>query len=550
MRLAARAMPPSCLALGLLLAGCATPIQTVNLRPPSERAPAADEGVLSLSTTVNTGVVGQFDTLVLKRAGDPDPKAAGAEYEYSIPELTGRVARDTSLFVATLKSGDYTIVRMYDSDRLMTFTPNPTNTMLGSFKVEPGKLTDLGRVVITPINFKIGAGRSNLVTSNEALVARFAPSTSRFYKEVVPGGWNTPRDKDDLIEDFALSHPVGASTLVELPDGRVAAATRLGTILLRETDGRWRPLQNKTLDAWISVAPASGPDAMLVAVGEYSNIARIDRDGVFHPVERGNLPMGTLIFVAGDMTSGWVVAHKLNDTVTLYRTDSLDKPDWTPILTDKLTVSYWSGAQQLWLWPTKTGFGYGRSTGEIRFYDVAKRAWTDRTSPGKKAIITIYASPKNELGMLASPGGGFGGITATAWLSRDDAQTWVETGSPFNVKVTPPKVTASGVMLQSGGVFGKDSLQGSKDGGKTWYVLSDQVAVTDVVLPTATAGLFKLGKPAFGTMADYDVISHSGDDGATWTSEYISLDRAMLRADVERAEQKKAEAQAAKAAAK
>ena len=35
------------------------------------------------------------------------------------------------------------------------------------------------------------------------------------------------------------------------------------------------------------------------------------------------------------------------------------EPDWKPLLTDTLTVSFWSGAQQLWLWPTKTGFGCG-----------------------------------------------------------------------------------------------------------------------------------------------------------------------------------------------
>src|SRR6185295_14985154 len=110
----------------------------------------------------------------LKRAGDPDPKSGGAQYEYSVPEITGKVARDTALFVGSLKQGDYTIVRLYDSDARTTFTPGAQSTTLGSFKVVPGKLTDLGRIVITPLNFKVGVGRSRLITSNEALVARFA----------------------------------------------------------------------------------------------------------------------------------------------------------------------------------------------------------------------------------------------------------------------------------------------------------------------------------------------------------------------------------------
>lgn len=542
MRSAARAtLLPSCLALGLLLGGCVTPIQTVNSRPPSEHPPAADEGVLTLSVTVNTGAVGQFDTLILKRAGDPDPKTAGAQYEYSVPEITGKVARDTSLFIASLKEGDYTIVRMRDSDALTTFSPGAENTMLGSFKIVPGKLTDLGRIVVTPINFRIAAGRSTLIQSNEALVTRFAPSTNRFYHEVLANGWNTPRSEKDRVEEFALSHPIGISTLVELPDGQVAAATRLGMILVRNHEGRWRSLRSGTLDAWIGIAAAAAPDAMLVAVGEYSNIAKVDTKGTFHPVERGNLPIGTLIFVAGDMAHGWVVAHRLNSKITLYRTDSLDKPEWTPLLTDTLTVSAWSGAQQLWLWPTKSGFGYGRSTGEIRFYDMATRTWTDRTSPEKKTIITLYASPGDALGILTSPGGGLGGITATAWLSRDEAQSWEETGTPYKVKVYPPKLTSSGVLLQSGGVFGKDTLQGSKDLGKTWSVLSDDVVVTDMVMPMATTGVFKLANGGFNATRNLEWISHSSDDGATWTTEYVSIDRELLKAQMKQGDQKKAE---------
>jgi hypothetical protein len=177
---------------------------------------------------------------------------------------------------------------------------------------------------------------------------------------------------------------------------------------------------------------------------------------------------------------------------------------------------------------------------------MATRAWTERTSPDKKTIITLYASPGDALGILTSPGGGLGGITATAWLSRDDAQSWQETGTPYKVKVYPPKLTTSGVLLQSGGVFGKDTLQGSKDLGKTWYLLSDKVVVTDMVMPLPTTGLFKLANAGFNAARDFEWISHSSDDGATWTTEYMSLDRALLKVQTEREEQKKAESQGAK----
>lgn len=530
MRSVFQALLSSWLVCSLFLAGPASAAQVIQAFPPSERAPSEDEGVLTLSVTVNTGAVGQFDKLVLTRADVTDPKAPEAKYEYHLSEVTGRVARDTSLFIAALKAGDYQIVRMEDTDQLMGFTPGKASRTLGSFKVSPGKLTDLGRIVVTPLNFKMGVGRSQLVTSNVQLVSRFAPSTGRFYQSTLTNGWNLPRFEGDFIEAFALSHPIGATPPVELADGRVAAATRMGSVLLRGLDGRWNRLHSGALDSWMSVAPATAPDAILVAVGEYSNIAKIDPAGVFHPVDRGDLPIGTLIFIAGDMAHGWVVALEANKTVTLYRTNSLDKPSWTPVLTDKLITSYWSGAQQLWLWPTKGGFGYARSTGEIRFYDMAKGVWTDRTSPDKKVIVTIHQSPNGELGILSSPGGGFAGITATAWLSRDGAQTWQMTTSPYKVKVQPPKFTASGLMIQSGGVFGKAALHGSRDDGKTWTVLSDKVAATDAVVTMPSTGLFKFARSSLYGAPDYEMISHSQDDGATWITEYMSLDRALLEA--------------------
>ena len=70
-----------------------------------------------------------------------------------------------------------------------------------------------------------------------------------------------------------------------------------------------------------------------------------------------------------------------------------------------------------------------------------------------------------------------------------------------------PKVSASGLLLQSGGVFGKETLQGSKDLGKTWSLLSDKVVLTDLVMPMPTTGLFKLAHGGFSAARDLEWIS-------------------------------------------
>jgi hypothetical protein len=59
-----------------------------------------------------------------------------------------------------------------------------------------------------------------------------------------------------------------------MADGSVAVASRLGTVLMRSQQGRWRALRAPGLESVLCVLPVDLPDAELVAVGEFGTLLR------------------------------------------------------------------------------------------------------------------------------------------------------------------------------------------------------------------------------------------------------------------------------------
>ena len=128
-------------------------------------------------------------------------------------------------------------------------------------------------------------------------------------------------------------------------------------------------------------------------------------------------------------------------------------------------------------------------------------------------------NPDGSLGILTSPGGGFGGVFASLYLTTDFGITWSEVKSDFSVSVSPPFRTQRGTLLVPGGVFGKREMHASTDGGKTWvprgeYPLDRRLVIT-------TQGLIGIDGGGLGLFG----IWHSDDEGATWKSEYTNFDR-------------------------
>lgn len=510
-------------ALMLALAGC----QTVNTAPPPARAePQATQGVAVVSITGNTARVAQFDSITVRRLQSVNPHPGAPREMHILQQVAPGLARDTALFIGVLPPGEYVFERLSSGQQFIGLGEN-SQKAIGSFTIVAQQTSDLGRLVVTPLNTRVIVGRSEMVQSNAQFIRRFSPENAKPFAGVVNAGWNRARSKDDLVEAYALTRPTGADALTELPDGEAAAASRVGTILLRNKDGRWRAARTGSLESLLWLKPVELPDAKLIAVGEFNTIVRLDHQGKVSRIDAGDLPPGNLVFVDGETRAGWFIALQSGRKLTLFRSPTLDGGKWTVVREEDVGMSFWSGANQFWAWSTKSGFAYAVSAGDLRYFDYATQAWTERKAPNNSRLVSVAPSANGALGILTSPGGGFAGVFATMYLSRDNGATWSEIKSPFNVKVAPPRLTGDGKVLVTGGVFSKPELHASGDNGLTWQLVTADIRLQETLVLLPTTGMFAVDA---GQQFGLASIRRSGDGGATWRTEYSNFDRAVYDA--------------------
>jgi hypothetical protein len=492
---------------------------------PSKGAPGAGEGTIMLSTTGNSGEVNGFNLITVEPAHRDTNEVI--HHSYTLARVSEGLARDTALFIGVMPAGEYIVTTLSDATTRKFVTLAQANRdLLGSFTVKAGATGDLGRIVVTQINSRILVGRSRIETSNVELVRRFSQENAQVLDGTVYNAWTQPRQQNDQVELYALYHPIGANALTELPDGRVAAASRLGTVLLRDADGAWRALRTGRLESLMWLTPASEPDSLLYAVGEFDTLVRFDRDGNPQALDKGNLPNGNLFFITGGPATGWFVGVLHDTDIEIYRSASLTTPDWKRVAAEKGGVSAWSGARNVWAWDRPGGFGYAYSDGRLHLYDYASGSWTERKAPNDDRIVGFTVGADRSIGVLTSPGGGLAGVFSGAWLSRDDGATWTETHSPAKVKISPPLRCASGTLLEKGGVFHKTRLFASTDQDRSWHLQSDQVVISDVLWALPHQGVFRIANGLLG----YASIHRSTDDGQNWKLEYSTFDSAAWRA--------------------
>lgn len=522
--------------------GCAT-TTTNNAPSPVNKVLGPKEGVVVVSVTGNTAQVNQFDDITVVRVqknegsaaadapqslsrGAPPPNAPQTPRQevYVLSQSTRGLARDTAVFAGVLPEGEYYFDRFSDRDTHLYLPLTETmRNLLGTFTVSANTLSDLGRIVITPANLSVWVGRSTLVQTNEPLVKRFLPDLAKSYGGKTIAGWTRPKADVDISESDAVRFPVGATALTELSNGEVAAATRVGTVLLRDKNGKWRRASSEKLESLLWLTPYEENDSRLLAVGEFNTLMRLDRKDQLHPVDSSGLPPGNLIFITGNRSAGYFIAQTRGDEVFLYRSPTLENPKWEQIRSEKLGTSFWSGPQRFWAWPTSKGFAYGVSKGDIHVYDYASKKWTDRKAPNDRSLVGVEAFPSDVWGIITSPGGGFAGIFAKTHYTRDFGATWTETNSPYSVKVSAPKITPKGTILETGGVFGKAGIQASSDNGKTWKQVIEKPVLGDVLWVMPTTGLFLITDGKNGI----ETIEHSTDEGVTWRFERSTFNRQL-----------------------
>jgi hypothetical protein len=514
------------LSCAALLLGSLTACQiTQTVSDPVRSQPAAGESPVVVSITSNTAQLESFDTLELTRLS-PRGMAGAVQslvmQNYSLRRAAPGMARDTSVFIGRLPAGEYYLTKLHNGQTMLKLG---SASSIGVFTVAADSPVDLGRVIITPMASRILVGRSARVTANGDLLRRYSPEHARLFAGPTAPGWNGPRDAADRVEEFALSRPIGADCMSELADGRVVAASRMGTLLLREKTGRWDTLRAPGIESLLCVLPVQLPDADLLAVGEFGALLRhAPGAATLAPVDTGNLPPGNLLRIVGNPAAGWYIAHQGGDTVTIFHSRQLERGTWTVLTQAGIGGNLWNGANKFTMWPTREGFAWNVSGSPLHFYDFASGRWTDRPLPDNRRLISMEVSPTNLLSVVTKATG-FGSVFGKVHVSGDDGRSWTEVASPFSIKDSPVVQLPDGSMLLDGGVSGKTELHASSDGGKTWHRHADY-------LPGRYPHAFGSGLmiDASSAWSGISSLRSSSDGGRNWTVEYSTFDPAALGA--------------------
>lgn len=429
----------------------------------------------------------------------------------------------TTFFSGALPPGEYRFYSFSDSKTKKFLQIPQQSRLLGNFVVKGDKPVDLGRLIMTPFKFSVLHGRSMSTSSNLPLLERFAPEYAKVFANAADTGWKAAASAappPGAVEMHALARPVGASCMTELDDGRVVAASRLGAVLIRSTNGSWSAVRGPGIESLICVTPTTEPGAELVAMGEFGTLLR-KPEGVNRllPVDTGNLPPGQILRLYGSPRTGWVLALERSKQVMLFRSATLQAGNWSLIRKEDVSGTHWGYDTDFFMWRTENGFAYALTGGSIHFYDLTGKTWTERPMPNKASRLKLNQGVGGALLALTSPGPEMGLVFTSMFISKDQAVSWQPMSSPFTITFRPPAQTVDGTLLMPGGVNGTE-LQVSKDDGRTWKRLGD----------------YELDRMPFalrsGTLIDNDSgrwgafsIRRSTDGGRTWTTEHDNAKR-------------------------
>lgn len=497
------------------LSGCGSMTEAPD---PLKAAQVANMKPVVVSVTANTGQISGFDQIFVQRLSEAQLKGeSGFNDNYQLKLIAPGLSRDTAFFAGSLPPGEYRFFRLEDSKTKKFLRIPEKGRLLGNFVVGD-KPVDLGRLIVTPMNTNVVYGRSLSTGPNRPVLERFAPEYARLVTGEVDTGWKAPAadgPAPGAVESYATASPVGASCVTELPDGKVVAASRLGTVLVRSPNGRWSALRGPGIETLSCVSAPGEPDAELLAVGEFDTLLRKPAGmNKLVQVDIGNLPPGNILRLYGNSKAGWFLTLKRGNDVTFFQSASLEAGNWSPMRKETLDPN---AAGTLHTWPTADGFAYVVPLAPIRFYNFATKAWTERATPNNRRISGVGPSLTGALLVLTSPvylyeGSAFDSV----FISKDQAQSWQPLESPYKRAYNTPLQLADGTLLMPTG----PELQVSKDEGRTWAHLSKHMPGR-VVTPLRSGALIDND---FGDWGLFD-IRYSGDGGKTWVTEYSNFDR-------------------------
>lgn len=509
--------------IAALLASCTT----VRHAPDPVRAPQATQatGTVIVSLTANTPETRPFDSITLTRLDASGQRNRVIESRELLRNVLGGNAAATTLFVGAVASGDYQL-RQLASSGLSLALPE---TVLGSFTVREREVTDLGRLVLSSVNEQAMVGRSLSVRDNRAFVARHSPDHLALYRQPPATTWRDAQTASDNAEAYARNHPLGTGALRRLSNGELVGGARMGTLLVRGVDGRWRTAVTRDeMETFTAIAPDEHDGALAVAGTDMGTLIRLRNNGALETIDRGDLPRGGLVFLDRSPDRRlWVAGLHEGGQLSFYASPRIDHGTWTPFgALATPGAAFGREAARFWTWTYPGGFGFAASSDPtLSCFDYASGQWRTGAAPLKRNPYSILVSDRGVIGLLTRALAGQTGDYETGHVSADCGQTWRDVSTPPGARSSAPLALDDGSLLRTGSDTSGAAMFVSRDAGRSWtrHALD---------APVLRERLWSFGRVLIAVTERRDVeeIRSSRDGGARWVAELSRVSDAQGQA--------------------
>jgi len=474
--------------------------------------------------------------------------ADGAQVQLSSAPDAGR--RSTQVYARPLAEGRYKPMALRSSGASISIAPNDLE-----FEVKRGQVANLGTLIVQPtgnneytvvpfagisdlreylarespslaaiagaetLGWSSGKGADGaaggpnwLVVSNTAAGGIIGTITMNLIqakinadaKTAPVAAWKETTDPAARLR-LAKQNTYSLNGIQRLPDGRIAAGTNLGQVLIRHPESGW---QRFDLEDPREITALHAPDAdRMIAGGEEGLLVSTQDGGKTWARHRPAVP-GVIVHIAEHEGEIFVLSL-LDDDLRLHSTRNLDSGDWRERKREKTDF------HGLRIYAHMQGMGalhegryYMVVPGQaIHILDLATGTWTS-------------AKPDGPFRFVSAIKGGFaytaGAINRVApYMSRDGGATWTKLQNSctatFSGVLSVSFISPTDAYLfcsQVGAWSNTYSIKKTRDGGTTWTdVLADVPARPFQMFATPELILY---------VAVTGQIHASRDGGATW----------------------------------
>lgn len=447
---------------------------------------------------------------------------------FTLRQVDLPTTKSTQTFSAQLPQGTYTLSHLH------LFVGNykmwaPLDK-LGTFKVAPGHITNLGTIIYQPTggrryqliytntkgevqelmksNYPVinnnAAGKEMIGWDNKSLLENIVIAPSDYLKSLESGVTQKNILYKSTALSFAKENSAGFNNPRQILSGEIFAGRKLGQILVKERNGKWTQLDTGYTREITAVLPINR--STIYAGGEEGLLLLTIDGGRSWKRIVAPYALGVVLFLE-QFNGQFIIGTILNGRFRVYETMDIQNNNWKSSLDAEFFYSRWGTYWKFTSYSDNSKLYLFVPGKFIYVLDLTTNNWNVINTPFMYSSIYSY---KNSFFYALSP-------SSKPHISHDLGNSWLPINYPsrMGVAIDNPVFldNINGFVLIFKVLPFNVTLRKTQDGGKNWEEVND---FNDLKLPHATKLFYDYVNNKLYFAVD-GMIYIASDDLKNWT---------------------------------